>query len=74
MALPPDRIHLQRWTFLIVFAGGAWLFWRTAEPLWVPLFIGVLIAVGTFPLYQRLVARSPRREALATVSPIIGRT
>jgi predicted PurR-regulated permease PerM len=65
--LSPDPVRLQRWTFLVLFVFSAWLFWRTAEPLFVPLFIGILIAVGTFPMYQRIVARSPRREAAAAI-------
>lgn len=57
----PERTRLQRWTFLVLFLASAYLFWRTAEPLWEPIFIGVLIAVGTHPLHRRLVARWPRR-------------
>ena len=68
MALPPDRVSLQRWTFLALFLSSGYLFWRTAEPLWVPLFLGVLIAIGAFPLYQRLVRRSPAREALMAMT------
>ena len=68
MSLPPDRISLQRWTFLVLFLASGYLFWRTAEPLWVPLFMGVLVAVGCFPIYQRLVKRSPAREALVAMT------
>jgi predicted PurR-regulated permease PerM len=63
MTEPPDRVRLQRWTFLVLFAFSGWLFWRTAAPLFVPLFLGILVAIGVRPLYVRLVARSPRREA-----------
>ncbi len=62
---PPERMRLQRWTFLALFAAAGYLFWRTAEPLWVPLFLGLLVAVGTFPLHKRIVARSPKRAALS---------
>ncbi len=65
MALPPDRLRLQRWTFLVLFAAAAYLFWLTAEPLWVPLFLGLLAAVGAYPAHKRFVARSPARAALS---------
>ena len=68
MSLPPDRISLQRWTFLVLFLGAGYLFWRTAEPLWVPIFMGTLIAVGCFPLYTRLSKRHPRQEALIAMT------
>jgi len=64
MVVPPERARLQRWTFLVLFIFSAYLFWRTAEPLWVPIFLGLLIAIGTYPLHRRLVARSPRRASL----------
>jgi len=64
MPLTLDRRNLERWTFLALFGLSLYLFWLIAQPLWVPLFLGMLIAVGTHPLHRRLVRRFPRRETL----------
>lgn len=55
----------QRFTFLGLLAAAAYLFWLTAEPLRVPLFLGLLVAIGMYPLHDRLVAHSPRRAAIS---------
>jgi len=65
MPFARDRLRMQRWTFLILLGFAAYLFWLIVQTLWVPLFLGVLIAVGTHPLHRRVAQRSPRRAALS---------
>ncbi len=62
-----DQGKLQRWTFLVLFVGIGWLFWLVARPLWVPIFLGALIAIGTNPLHKKLIGhmRGKRREAIS---------
>jgi len=60
-----DRLSMQRWTFLVLLGLSAYLFWLTVQTLWVPLFLGMLIAMGTHPLYRRVAQRSPRQQALS---------
>ena len=45
---------LQNSTFLVLFIASAYFFWRTLEPIWLPVFLGVLIAVSVNPLHQKL--------------------
>lgn len=52
-----ERTHLQRSTFLVLFALAAYAFWRTLEPIWVPVLLGLVIAVGVYPLYEKLLRR-----------------
>ena len=54
-----ERTRLQRSTFLVLFALAAYAFWRTLEPIWVPVLLGLVIAVGVYPLYERLRQRFP---------------
>ena len=54
-----ERTRLQRATFLVLFAFAAYAFWRTLEPIWVPVLLGLVIAVGVYPLYERLRHRFP---------------
>lgn len=66
-----DRTRLQRSTFLVLFALAAYGFWRTLEPIWVPVLLGLVIAVGVHPLHERLLRRLRGRHpglsaALAT--------
>src|SRR5207245_3290680 len=35
----------------------AYLFWRTLEPIWIPVFLGLTIAVTVYPLQDRLLQR-----------------
>src|SRR2546423_2276139 len=58
-----DRSNLQKWTLLVLFAGAVYGFWRTLEPLWVPLLLGLVIAVGVHPLHERIVRRIRGRHA-----------
>ncbi len=52
-----ERTRLQRSTFLVLFALAAYAFWRTVEPIWVPVLLGLVIAVGVYPMHERLVRR-----------------
>lgn len=65
MPLLLKRRNLEHWTFLALFALSAYLFWLIAQPLWVPLFLGLLIAMGAHPLHRRLIRRFPRRETFS---------
>ena len=52
-----DRTKLENGTFLVLFAFGAYLFWQTLEPIWIPVFLGFTIAVGVYPVQERLLQR-----------------
>src|SRR3954471_5475111 len=52
-----ERTRLQRSTFLVLFAFAAYAFWRTIEPIWVPVLLGLVIAVGVHPLHEKLLRR-----------------
>jgi predicted PurR-regulated permease PerM len=52
-----ERTRLQRWTFLVLFALAMYGFWKTLEPIWVPVLLGLVIAVSVHPLHQRLLRR-----------------
>src|SRR5205085_8851981 len=52
-----ERSRLQRSTLLVLFALAAYLFWRTLEPIWVPVFLGLVMAVGAYPLHRRLLRK-----------------
>ena len=52
-----ERSRLQRSTFLVLFALAAYAFWRTLEPIWVPVLLGLVIAVGVYPLHERWLRR-----------------
>src|SRR3981189_1347018 len=54
---PVERTRLQRWTFLVLFVLALYAFWRTLEPLWVPVLLGLVIAVGVFPIHEKLLRR-----------------
>jgi len=49
-----ERTRLHRYTFLVLFAAAMYAFWRTIEPIWVPLFMGLIIAVGAHPAHKQL--------------------
>jgi len=61
----PERSSLQRWTFIVLFFVIAYLFWRIAAPLWVPISLGALVAIGMHPLHKKLLGRfkSKNRDA-----------
>jgi predicted PurR-regulated permease PerM len=52
-----DRRKLENSTFLVLFAFAAYLFWQTLEPIWIPVFLGMTIAVTVYPLQERLLQR-----------------
>ncbi len=52
-----ERTSLQRWTFLVLLIFAAYGFWRTLEPIWVPVLLGLLIAVGVYPLHEKLMKK-----------------
>ncbi|MCA1825557.1 MAG: AI-2E family transporter [Myxococcales bacterium] len=52
-----ERSRLQRSTFLVLFAFAVYAFWRTLEPIWVPVLLGLVMAVGVFPLHEKLLKR-----------------
>ncbi len=57
MAAIVERTRLQRSTFLVLFVLAAYAFWRTIEPIWVPVLLGLIIAVGVYPLHEKLLHR-----------------
>jgi predicted PurR-regulated permease PerM len=52
-----DRRKLENGTFLVLFAFAAYLFWQTLEPVWIPVFLGLTIAVTAYPLQEKLLRR-----------------
>jgi len=52
-----ERTRLQQGTFLVLFVLAAYAFWRTLEPIWVPVLLGLVIAVGVHPIHERLLRR-----------------
>jgi predicted PurR-regulated permease PerM len=58
-----ERTRLQRSTFLVLFVFAAYAFWRTLEPIWVPVLLGLIIAVGVYPLYEKLLKRFKGKHA-----------
>src|ERR1041384_6343339 len=52
-----QRTRLERSTFLVLFALAAYGFCGTLEPIWVPVLLGMVIAVGVYPLHQRMLGR-----------------
>src|SRR6267142_302265 len=59
-----ERTRLQRATFLVLFALAAYAFWRTIEPIWVPVFLGLVIAIGVHPLHEKLLRRFRKHPGL----------
>src|SRR3989442_15608029 len=52
-----ERTRLQQWTFLALFVLAAYAFWRTLEPIWVPVLLGLVIAVAVHPLHEKIVRK-----------------
>ena len=67
-----ERTKLQRWTFLVLFVFAAYGFWRTLEPIWVPVLLGLLIAVGVYPLHERLLKRFRGKHASLSAALLTG--
>ena len=57
-----ERTRLQRSTFLVLFAFALYGFWRTLEPIWVPVLLGLVIAVTIYPLHEKLLRRMRRKR------------
>ena len=55
-----ETTRAERRTFAFLFAAAAFFFLWTISPIWVPLFLGVLLAVVAMPLQTRMVRRLPR--------------
>src|SRR3954452_15179864 len=62
MVHQPSRA--ERGTFAFLFAAAAFLFLWTISPVWVPLFLGVLLAVVAMPLQNRLVRALPHHRRI----------
>src|SRR5437016_3343399 len=61
-----ERTRLQQWTFLALFVLAAYAFWRTLEPIWVPVLLGLVIAVGQRVLeFARQLAGSYEKKGAA---------
>ena len=76
-AEPIDPLRTQKRTFGVLFAIGALLFLWTVSGIWVPVFLGILLAVVATPLKRRLdrhVPNHPRllAAAISTVTLVIG--
>src|SRR6266850_171830 len=52
-----ERTRLQRATFLVLFALAVYAFWRTIEPIWVPVFLGLVIAIAVYPIHEKLLRK-----------------
>ena len=59
-----ERTKLQRSTFLVLFILATYLFWRTLEPIWIPVFLGLVIAVGVYPLHEKLLQRFKKHPGI----------
>lgn len=66
MLREPSRT--EKGTFAFLFAAGAFFFLWTVAPIWVPLFLGVLLAVVAMPLQTRLVQRMPRHPRVVAAA------
>src|SRR5207302_532441 len=70
-----ERSRLERSTFLVLFALAAYAFWRTLEPIWVPVLLGLVIAVGLYPLHERLLrkwgGKHPGLPAALLTAPVM---
>src|SRR5256885_16908607 len=55
--LRAERTRLQRATFLVLFALAVYAFWRTIEPIWVPVFLGLVIAIAVYPIHEQLLRK-----------------
>src|SRR5712692_5505253 len=66
------RSSLQKWTFLVLFVLAAYGFWRTLEPVWVPLLLGAVIAVGVYPLHEKLLGKFGGRQAGLSAALLTG--
>jgi predicted PurR-regulated permease PerM len=56
---------LQNWTFLALCLGAAYFCWRTLEPIWLPTFLGLIIAVSVNPLHQKLRKKFGKHDGIS---------
>jgi predicted PurR-regulated permease PerM len=70
--MPLERTRLQRSTFLVLFAGAMYAFWRTIEPIWVPLLMGMVIAVGAQPLHEKILRKLGSRKSSLSAFTLTG--
>src|SRR5579871_4020576 len=73
--IDPSRANKR--TFGVLFATASFLFLWTISPIWVPIFLGILLAVVATPLKRRLEQRMPGHPrllaaAISTVTLVIG--
>src|SRR2546430_11106459 len=66
--LPP----LQQWTFLALFVLAVSAFGRSPEPHWVPVLLGLGIAVGVHPIHERLLRRLGGKHPGLTAAVLTG--
>jgi predicted PurR-regulated permease PerM len=59
-----DSARVQKTTFGVLFAVAAFLFAWTIYPIWIPIVLGVLLAVAAIPPHRWLEARLPRHPRL----------
>lgn len=55
---------MQKTTFGVLFAAAAFFFLWTIYPIWIPIVLGVLLAVASIPLHRWLEAKLPRHPRL----------
>src|SRR2546428_7900692 len=67
-----ERTRLQQWTFLALFVLAAYAFWRPVEPIWVPVLLGLVIAVGVHPIHERLLRRLGGKHPGLTAAVLTG--
>jgi predicted PurR-regulated permease PerM len=65
MATTAEARKLQNWTFLALFLASAYFCWRTLEPIWLPVFLGLIIAISVNPLHQKLSKKWRQHEGLS---------
>ena len=63
-----DARKLQNLTFLALFLGAGYFLWRTMEPIWLPVFLGLIIAVSVNPLHQKLRKRWRNHDGLSAAA------
>jgi len=58
----------EKGTFAFLFGAAAFFFLWTVSPVWVPLFLGILLSVVAMPLHRRLVRRLPRHPRVVAAA------
>src|ERR1700730_223785 len=60
-----DARKLQNVTFLALLLAAGYFLWRTMAPIWLPIFLGLIIAVSVIPLHQKLRKRWRNHDGLS---------